>query len=569
METDGQQQDDSTPTNPSRRAFLGATIVGGAVAISERRLPLIGSVEERVAPHVPPRPAPAPFELEEATVAQLGEWMAAGRYTSRALVERYLARIEELDRRGPAINQIIELNPDALAIADAMDAERRAGKLRGPLHGVPVLLKDNVATDDRMQTTAGSLALVGAKVPRDAYVAGRLRAAGAVILGKTNLSEWANFRSTHSSSGWSGRGGQTLNPYALDRTPSGSSSGSAGAIAASFAAVSVGTETDGSITSPAAAASLVGIKPTLGLVSRSGIVPIAHSQDPAGPMARTVADAAALLGAMTGVDTRDGATAASRGHAHADYTKFLDRDGLRGARIGIAHERYMGYSQSTDALLMAAADVMRQLGATVIHPTDIATAGKFDDSEFDVLLYEFKADLNEYLAGLGAGAPVKSLADVIAFNDRNAGREMPYFAQEIMLRAQKKGPLTDPTYRKALAKNRRLAAVQGIDATMAKHRLDAIVAPTQGPPALIDLVNGDPSGGGSFTSPAAVAGYPHVTVPMGYVFGLPVGISFVGRAWSEPTLLRLAYAYEQATKHRRAPRFLRSAEVGLATLGGG
>jgi amidase len=436
--------------------------------------------------------------------------------------------------------------------------------VRGPLHGVPVLLKDNIATDDRMQTTAGSLSLVGAKVPRDAFVAARLREAGAVILAKTNLSEWANFRSTHSSSGWSGRGGQTLNPYALDRTPSGSSSGSGGAIAANLAAIAVGTETDGSITSPAAAMSLVGIKPTLGLVSRSGIVPIAHSQDTAGPMARTVADAAAMLGAMTGVDARDAATTASRGKAMADYTRYLDANGLRGARIGIAREHYMGYSKTTDALLSAAIDVMKQLGATVVNPANIVTAGKFDDSEFEVLLYEFKADLDAYLAGLGPTSPVHSLADVIAFNERNAAREMPYFGQEIMLRAQKKGPLTDAAYRAALAKDRRLAAVQGIDATMTKYRLDAIVAPTQGPPALIDLVNGDPSGGGSFTSPAAVAGYPHVTVPMGYVFGLPVGISFVGRAWSEPTLIKLAYSYEQATKHRRPPRFLRTAETARA-----
>ena len=554
----------------SRRGFLGGALAAGAVAAATAASGPLGALEPmRGATRAGARVAGAaeaiagaPFELEEATVAQLGEWMASGRFTSRDLVERYLARIEDLDRRGPAINQIIELNPDALAIADAMDAERRAGKVRGPLHGVPVLLKDNIGTDDRMQTTAGSLALVGAKVRRDSFVAARLRDAGAIILAKTNLSEWANFRSTHSSSGWSGRGGQTRNPYALDRTPSGSSSGSGGAIAANFAAVAAGTETDGSVTSPAAAMSLVGIKPTLGLVSRSGIVPLAHSQDTAGPMARTVADAAVLLGAMTGVDTRDAATTPSRGKALADYTTFLDADGLRGARIGVAHEHFMGYSSRTDALLMAAADAMKQLGATVVHGTELATAGKFDDSEFEVLLYEFKADLDAYLASLGAGARVHSLADVIAFNERNAATEMPYFGQEIMLRAQKKGPLTEAAYRTALATNHRLAAAQGIDATMRRYRLDAIVAPTQGPPALIDLVNGDPSGGGSFTSPAAVAGYPHITVPMGYVFGLPVGISFVGRAWSEPTLIRLAYAYEQATKHRRPPRFLATAEMG-------
>jgi amidase len=549
------------PAAMSRRGFLGTALATGAVALSAPALaPLeaAAALAERDAARDARRLAA--FELEELTIAELQAGMTSGRWTSRGLVERYLARIDELDKRGPAINQVIELNPDALAIADAMDAERREGRTRGPMHGIPVLVKDNIATRDRMQTTAGSLALVGSVVPRDAFIVQRLREAGAVLLGKTNLSEWANFRSTRSSSGWSARGGQSKNPYVLDRSPSGSSSGSGGAIAASFAAVAVGTETDGSITSPASASALVGIKPTLGLVSRSGIVPIAHSQDTAGPMARTVADAAALLGVLAGADPRDAITASSRAHRQADYTKFLDRDGLKGARIGVARARFFGYHPHVDTLAEAAIDALRQGGATIVDPANIETAGKFDEGEWEVLLYEFKADLAAYFAELGPNAPVKSLADVIAFNEQHADTEMPYFGQEIMVMSQKKGPLTTPAYRKALADNRRKAGALGIDATLKKHRLDAIVAPTSGPAWLIDLVNGDTSGG-SFTSPAAVAGYPHVTVPMGYVRGLPVGFSFVGPAWSEPTLIRLAFAWEQATKHRRAPSFLPTAEL--------
>jgi amidase len=552
---------EGSPAAMSRRGFLGTALATGAVALSAPALaPLeaAAALAERDVARDARRLAA--FELEELTIAELQAGMTSGRWTSRGLVERYLARIDELDKRGPAINQVIELNPDALAIADAMDAERREGRTRGPMHGIPVLVKDNIATRDRMQTTAGSLALVGSVVPRDAFIVQRLREAGAVLLGKTNLSEWANFRSTRSSSGWSARGGQSKNPYVLDRSPSGSSSGSGGAIAASFAAVAVGTETDGSITSPASASALVGIKPTLGLVSRSGIVPIAHSQDTAGPMARTVADAAALLGVLAGADPRDAITASSRAHRQADYTKFLDRDGLKGARIGVARARFFGYHPHVDTLAEAAIDALRQGGATIVDPANIETAGKFDEGEWEVLLYEFKADLAAYFAELGPNAPVKSLADVIAFNEKHADAEMPFFGQEIMVMSQKKGPLTTPAYRKALADNRRKAGALGIDATLKKHRLDAIVAPTSGPAWLIDLVNGDTSGG-SFTSPAAVAGYPHVTVPMGYVRGLPVGFSFVGPAWSEPTLIRLAFAWEQATKHRRAPSFLPTAEL--------
>ena len=556
------QHADASARELSRRGFLGLGLASGALALTDWRLPRLDeSVAASVTRAVDVASRGMAFDLGEVTILDLQQWMTSGKYTARAISEQYLARIQELDKQGPSLNQIIELNPDALSIADAMDAERAAGKTRGQLHGIPVLLKDNIATADKMQTTAGSLALVGAKVPRDAFVAERLRAAGAVILGKTNLSEWANFRSTHSSSGWSGRGGQTKNPYALDRTPSGSSSGSGGAIAANFAAVAVGTETDGSVTSPAAAACLVGMKPTVGLVSRSGIIPIAHSQDTAGPMARTVTDAAILLSALTGVDARDGATAKSAGKAPADYTKFLDPNGLKGARIGVARQKYMGYSKPTDALIASAIDVMKAQGATIVDPANIPTARHLDEDEYDLLLYEFKADLNAYLASLGPSSPVHSLADVIAFNEKNASTEMPYFAQEIMEAAQKKGPLSETKYTKELAKGKRLAGPEGIDATIRKYKLDAIVAPTQGPASLIDLVNGDPSGGGSFTSPAAVAGYPHITVPAGFVFGLPVGISFVGAAWSEPTLFKLAYAYEQATKHRKAPRFLSTAEL--------
>ena len=486
--------------------------------------------------------------------------MASGHDTARGIAEPYLDRIAALDRAGPELAHVIELNPDALTIADALDVERKAQAVRGPLHGIPVLIKDNIATSDRMETTAGSLALVGSKVPRDAFVVERLREAGALILGKTNLSEWANIRGRHSSSGWSARGGQGRNPYALDRSPSGSSSGSGGAIAASYAAVGIGTETDGSITSPASANALVGLKPTVGLVSRSGIIPIAHSQDTAGPMCRTVRDAAVLLGAIAGRDPRDPATAASRGHVERDYARFLDPRGLKGARLGLPRERFFGYSSHADELAEAAISVLRDEGAVIVDPANIPTAGAFEDSEFEVLLYEFKADLNAYLGEL-TSSRVRSLADVIAFNDAHATEEMAYFGQEFMVEAEKKGPLTDPGYRKALAKNRRLSRRLGIDAVIREHRLDALVAPTQGPPWLIDLVNGDPGGGGSATSPAAVAGYPHITVPMGFARGLPVGLSFFGSAWSEPLLLKLAYAYEQATKLRRPPTFAAHAEL--------
>jgi len=509
----------------------------------------------------PPAVAPAPaFDLQEATIAALQQRMESGQDTSRSLAEKYLARIDAVDRQGPALHSVIEINPDALAIADALDAERRAKGPRGPLHGISVLLKDNIATGDHLQTTAGSLALEGSIAAADAFLVTRLREAGALILGKTNLSEWANFRSTHSSSGWSGRGGLTRNPYALDRNPSGSSSGSGVAVSANLCAVAIGTETDGSVVSPSNNNALVGIKPTLGLVSRSGIVPIAHSQDTAGPMTRTVADAAALLSVMSGTDPADPATRESDAKRQRDYTKFLDAGGLAGARLGVVRQRLMGYSPATDRVMEAAIADLKRLGAIIIDPADVPTIGQFDDSELEVLLYEFKADLNKYLAALGPSAPVHSLKDIIDFNEAHRDAEMPYFGQELMLRAQEKGPLTDKAYLAALEKNHRLSQREGIDAVMDRMHLDALIAPTSGPPWLTDLVNGDYSTNGSSTI-AAVAGYPHITVPAGQAFGLPIGLSFIGRAWTEPVLIKLAYAYEQGTKRRAPPTFAPTAPL--------
>ena len=503
------------------------------------------------------------LDLEELTIDQLQAAMVAGRYSARQIAEAYLARIDAIDRKGPALSSVIETNPDALAIADDLDRERREKGPRGPLHGIPVLLKDNIDTADKMMTTAGSLALVGPAPDRDAFLVERLRAAGAVILGKTNLSEWANFRSTKSTSGWSARGGLVRNPYALDRNACGSSSGTGTAISANLAAVGVGTETDGSIVCPSSVTGLVGVKPTLGLVSRSGVIPVAHSQDTAGPMTRTVRDAAILLGAMTGMDPRDDATATSREHARTDYTLSLDASGLKGARIGVARKRFFGYSPVTDRIVEAAIEDMRKLGAVIVSPADIPHVGEYDEGELDVLLYEFKADLNKYLSER-KGLQVQTLNDLISFNEREKEREMPFFGQELFVQAEKKGPLTEKAYLTALARNRRLAGRLGIDVVMAKHRLDALVMPTLNPAWTTDLVNGDHFMGGSST-PAAVAGYPTVTVPAGVAFGLPIGVSFVGRAWSEPTLLKLAYAYEQATKHRRPPTLAATADTAPQT----
>jgi amidase len=493
-------------------------------------------------------------DLDEATITQLRDAMASGRYTARRLVELYTARIEAIDRSGPALRSVIELNPDALSIADALDAERRTRGVRGPLHGIPVLIKDNIDTADRMMTTAGSLALQGSIAARDSFVAARLRAAGAVILGKTNLSEWANFRSTKSASGWSGRGGQVRNPYVLDRNACGSSSGTGAAIAANLATAGVGTETDGSIVCPSGVSALVGIKPTVGLVSRSGIIPISRTQDTAGPMTRTVTDAAILLTAMTGVDPRDAATARSAGRV-VDYRNALRADGLHGARIGVARKRYFGYSPAADRLIEAAVADMKAAGAVIVDPADIATAARLDDCELEILLYEFKAGLNAYLADQKPAAAVRSLTELIAFNIREKDREMAFFGQDILVMADKKGPLSSPAYRRALATCRTRARTEGIDAVMDRLRLDALVAPTGGPAWPIDLVNGDHFLGASST-PAAVAGYPSITVPAGFAYGLPVGVSFIGRAWSEAKLIQFAFAYEQATRHRKPPQFL-------------
>lgn len=495
--------------------------------------------------------------MEEWTIQHMQALMGKGELTARELTRLYLERIEQIDHNGPKINAIIETNPDALAIAAALDRERAEGRVRGPLHGIPIVLKDNIDTHDGMTTASGSLALQGSIAPQDAFITARLREAGAVILAKANLSEWANFRSTHSVSGWSSRGGQVRNPYALDRSPCGSSSGSGAAVAANLCAAAIGTETDGSIICPSQTNGIVGIKPTLGLVSRSGIIPIAHSQDTAGPMARTVADAAALLGALTGVDPRDPATGSSQepGRAFSDYTAFLDADGLKGARIGVARN-FSGYNPRTEAIFEQCLVALKNLGAELVDPANIETEKKLAEHEIEVLYYEFKADLNAYLATLGPGAPVHTMEEVIAFNEKNREQAMPYFGQEHMLKAQEKGPLTEEAYLKALESGQRLARAEGIDAVLQKHNVQALVAMSGDPAWLIDFVNGDSSGGGSCTTPAAVAGYPHITVPAGQVCGLPVGLSFMGGAWSEPVLIKLAYAFEQATKARRAPQFL-------------
>ncbi len=504
---------------------------------------------------------PPAFELDEVSIRELQDGMKAGKYTARSISEKYLDRIQQIDRpgQGPAVNSIIELNPDALSIADQLDRERRERGPRGPMHGIPVLIKDNIATADAMMTTAGSLALVGSKPPRDSFVAERLRESGAVILGKTNLSEWANIRSSHSTSGWSGRGGLTRNPYALDRNACGSSSGSGAATAANLCAVAVGTETDGSVVCPSSVNGIVGIKPTIGLVSRTGIIPISHTQDTAGPMARTVEDAAILLGALAGIDPDDAATADGQRRADTDYTRHLDAKGLNGARIGVPR-KFFGIGDAVDKLVEDALAALKSQGAILVDPADIPSMGKFDQSELEVLLYELKADLNKYLDALGPEAPVHTLADVIAFNEKNRDREMPYFGQDTFIKAEAKGPLTDKGYLDALANDVKQSRAEGIDAVMDKFQLDALVAPTSGPAWLTDLVDGDHDSGGSST-PAAVAGYPNINVPAGFIRGLPVGISFFGRAYSEPTLIRIAYAFEQATRFRRAPRFLPSVDL--------
>jgi amidase len=549
----------------SRRNFLRA---GVTATLATAAYPALGAA--RVADSAP---APGPrvqnvvqnfernfkkdFELDEIMIDDLQKAFQSSQHSSHSVTEKYLARIAEIDKAGPMVNAVIELNPDALQIADALDQERKSKGPRGPLHGIPMLIKDNIDTSDRMNTTAGSLALLGSRPPADAFVAAQLRKAGAVILGKTNLSEWANIRSSHSTSGWSGRGGLTRNPYALDRNPCGSSSGTGAAVSANLCAAGVGTETDGSVVCPSSANGLAGLKPTVGLVSRSGIVPISHSQDTAGPMARTVRDVAILLGAMAGADPQDSATADSRRKVFPDYTKFLDPAGLKGARLGVVR-KYFGFNDAVDQLMDALIGEMKRAGAEIVDPADIPTIGKFDESELTVFYYELKADLAAYLTRRGSTS-VKSLKDVIEFNERNRGREMPYFGQDIFLKSEQKGPLSTKEYLDALALNQKLSRAEGIDFIMDKFKLDALVAPTAGPAWLTDLINGDHAAGGS-SSAAAVAGYPNINVTGGYLWGLPVGVSFFGRAWSEPTLLKIAYSFEQLTKARQKPRFLATIE---------
>jgi amidase len=541
----------------SRRNVLQTGILGVAGAALSSNVPAhaLASADEG---------SPVkPFVFDEATISDLQVRMKSGEISAQSLTQAYLARIDEIDdacvrtacmtMKKPGLNSVIELNPDALKIAKELDFERKDKGARGPMHGIPVLIKDNIETSDRMQTTAGSLALVGPPAAQDSAVARKLREAGAVILGKTNLSEWANIRSSHSTSGWSGRGGLTKNPYALDRNACGSSSGSGAATSANLCTVAVGSETDGSIVCPSSANGIVGIKPTLGLISRAGIIPIAHSQDTAGPMARTVRDAAILLGALAGSDPRDKFTIEANAKMQKDYTQFLDASGLKGARLGIAR-KYFGFSDAVDAFMNHLIDEMKAAGAVIVDPADLETHGKFDETELLVLMYELKADLNAYLA-TRPHAQVKSLADVIAFNEKNHDKEMPYFAQDLFVKAQEKGPLTDKEYIAALAANHELAREKGIDAVMNKFHLDALVGPTGGPAWITDLANGDHAVGGS-SNAAAVAGYPNINVPAGFVFGLPVGISFFGRAWSEPTLLKIAYGFEQLVNARKPPQFL-------------
>ncbi len=532
-----------------RRDFLKTSAVACAIASTHPWLTQFSSAEDL-----------DPLKLEEATILQLQDRMKSGEITARSLTEAYLNRIETIDKQ---INSVIEKNSEAMDIAEQLDRERKEKGSRGPLHGIPILIKDNIDTADRMKTTAGSLALLDSKPKQDAFVSQRLREAGAIIIGKTNLSEWANIRSSHSTSGWSGRGGQTKNPYALDRNPCGSSSGSGAATAANLCVAAIGTETDGSIVCPSSTCGLVGIKPTLGLVSRSGIIPIAHTQDTAGPMARSVSDAVIILGALTGIDPRDSATNESKGKMLTDYTKFLDPEGLRGARIGVDRKSF-GFNDKVDELMNDLIKVMKERGAVIVDPTDLTIPSEFSDTETAVLLYELKADLNKYLSNLGPAAPVHTLAEIIDFNEKNREKEMPFFGQDLFIKAEAKGPLTSKEYLDAVKKNKTLAREKGIDIVIQKNKLDALIAPTGGPAWLTDYVNGDHFTGG-YSSASAVAGYPHITVPAGYVSGLPVGISFFASAYSEPTLIKLAYSFEQATKARRAPEFLPS--VKMANLG--
>ncbi len=542
--------DRETPTG--RRTFLRQGVLAGTAVAAA---PLLGCGTPEATPPAATSATPEvpTFALSETTAAELQQAMASGQYTAVQVAELYLGRIAAIDQAGPTLKSVIETNPEALAIAAALDGERKAGKVRGPLHGIPVLIKDNIDTADKMLTSAGSLALTGAPATMDAGIVARMREAGMVILGKANLSEWANIRSSRSTSGWSGRGGLTRNPYALDRNACGSSAGTGASISASLATLGIGTETDGSIVCPANANGLVGIKPTVGLVSRAGVIPISHTQDTAGPMCRTVRDAAALLSVVAGADPRDAATAASAGHIAADYTTFCDPASLKGKRLGVVRE-WFNAGPAVNAVMVEALKALQSAGAELVDPVDVPSLGDMGNSEFEIMLYELKADMAAYLATRGAGIPHRTLADLIKFNEDNKATEMQYFGQETFLLAEQKGPLSSPEYRKAVATCARLTRAEGMDRVLPKYRVDALIAPTGGPAWVTDLVNGDHFSGGSSTL-SAVSGYPAITVPAGNIMGLPVGITFMGPAWSEGTLIGMAYAFEQTVKARQAPRF--------------
>ncbi len=519
-----------------RNFFKTAAIAGGTMVIA----PLSSCVQST--PIDKTQPNYNDFELNEVTIAELQEKMSSGKLTSEEITRKYLTRIDQLNTTGPELRAVIEINPEALAIARQMDEDRKSGRIRSALHGIPVLIKDNIDTGDRMQTTAGSLALAGGHAPDDAVIVSKLRETGAILLGKTNLSEWANFRSTKSSSGWSGRGGQVRNPFCLDRSPCGSSSGTGAAVSANLCAIGIGTETDGSIVCPSGINGIVGIKPTVGLWSGDGIIPISHSQDTAGPMTRTVTDAAILLGLLA--------------EKNQDYSQYLDANGLKNARIGIASD-FFGFHSGVEKLMDDAIQILKNSGATIIGNLKFENRQEWGDLEWQVLISEFKADLNAYLK-TRSGVKIQSLAELIEFNQKNADTEMKWFAQEIVEAAEKAEGLNDPVYLDALKKSQKMTR-EGIDKLMDEHQLDALIAPTNGPAWTIDWVTGDHFLGGS-SEPAAISGYPNISIPAGYVHNLPVGISFFGRAWSEGTLIKLAYAYEQATKHRKAPGFLKTIE---------
>jgi amidase len=534
-----------------RRTFIAGTAAAGATVFSApimQSCSLFGENKESGDKFE------SDFELNVLSIRQLQQYLQSGRYTSEKLVSLYLDRIERIDKAGPKLNSVIEVNPDVIEISIQLDKERKSGRIRSPLHGIPVMIKDNIDTADKMLTTAGSMAMTGSPANNDAYIVSRLREAGAVIMGKTNLSEWANFRSYHSTSGWSGRGGQTRNPYITDRNPCGSSSGSGVAVSANLCAAAIGTETNGSIVCPSSINGIVGIKPTVGLWSRSGIIPIAHSLDTPGPMTRTVSDAALLLGLLTGIDPLDKASVDSQGRIKNDYIQYLDTNGLNKARIGVARN-FFGFSRQVDQLMEDAIQVMKEMRAEIVDPANIDSAKEIGPYEMEVLLYEFRNDLNVYLSNLPQTAKCRSLAELIKYNEDNHEIEMPWFDQEIFLAAENKGPLTDKAYVDASSKLRRVAGKEGIDAVLQKYNLDAIIGPTTGPAWTTDWINGDHGAGGS-SGPSACAGYPAITVPAGLIHGLPVGITFMGAAWSEPTLIKLAYAYEQASKHRKCPEFL-------------